>query len=47
MRTLPEAPGSNAGASFASKSKRRAAQTGMAGESGMRALADIFAGLPP
>jgi hypothetical protein len=31
MRALPEALGSNAGVSFASKSKDRAAQTGMAG----------------
>jgi hypothetical protein len=29
MRTLPQALGSNAGASFASKSKDRAALTGM------------------
>jgi hypothetical protein len=29
MRTLPQALGSNAGASFASKSKNRAALTGM------------------
>ena len=31
MRTLPQALGSNAGASFASKFKDREAQTGMAG----------------
>ena len=31
MRTLPQALGSNAGGSFASKSENRAAQTGMAG----------------
>ena len=30
MRTLPQAQGSNAGASFASKSKDRAAHLGMA-----------------
>jgi hypothetical protein len=30
MRTLPQALGSNAGASFASKSETRAAHTGMA-----------------
>ncbi len=29
MRTLPQALGSNAGASFASRSNTRAAQTGM------------------